>query len=345
MRRRNDQAPARSTKAGRDQALVLVLDIGGSSTRGILARTDGTVLGRARGGPGNHILCGWDAARNAIAEVIAQACTAAAVDAKAVSSVVAGSAGVGPNGEGREPVEALLRELVPAACVRTVGDMVTAFYGALSTDFGVVVAAGTGSVCYGRHPSGRSAQVGGWGQIIGDEGSAYDIAVGALRAGARATDGRGPRTMLTERLVAALEASGFVEVALRVYADHMARDAIAGLATVVAEAAAAGDAVARGLLSNAGRELGLAAVTALRTLELAASAAPVAYTGAVFEAGESIVGPFCRTVRSACPQAVIGPAEFPPIAGALKLALREVGVAFTSSTAAALRATSAGEYP
>lgn len=319
--------------------IILVLDAGGSSTRSLLLRRDGTVIGRGRGGPGNHILSGWDTARASVGDAIAQACAAAPGARDAVSLAIAGSAGVGANGEGAEVVEALLRELLPHAQVSAVGDMVAAFWGALPTDVGVVVAAGTGSVCFGRNHAGMTRQVGGWGHIMGDEGSAYDIAVRALRAGARATDGRGAATSLSERLTAAVGVNDFIGVAFRVYGEPMSRDEIANLAKIVADAATDGDAVAQEILADAGRELGLAAVTAVRALDLNATPVSVAYAGAVFDAGDVVVAPFRRTVSAACPLAQVTAAEFPPIVGALKLALLKLGAKFTPTVAATLRAT------
>ncbi|MBI1816404.1 MAG: hypothetical protein HYR72_15610 [Deltaproteobacteria bacterium] len=323
--------------------MLLALDAGGSSTRCLVARSDGTVLGRGLGGPGNHILSGWETARASIIDAVGQACAMAPCEATSIGCAVAGSAGVGPNGEGREVIEALLTEQLPLARVQAIGDMVAAFWGALATDFGVVVAAGTGSVCYGRNERGESRQVGGWGHIMGDEGSAYDIAVRALRAVARATDGRGPHTTLCERIAAAMEVTDFMGIAVRVYGEPMSRDAIARLAITVTAAAAAGDAVAQTILAEAGAELGLAAVTTLRALELDRIAAPVAYTGAVFGAGDAVIVPFATAIAAACPLTRIAAPEFPPTVGAFKLALRALGLPFTAATSAALLATIEGE--
>lgn len=324
--------------------LILAVDAGGTSTRTLVVRSDGTVLGRGRSGPGNHILSGWDTARASMTDAITQACSAARVAVTAIRSAVAGSAGVGPNGEGSEIVASLLTDLLPRAQVQAVGDMVTAFWGALSSECGVVVASGTGSVCYGRGPSGATRQVGGWGQVMGDEGSAYDIAIRALRAGAQATDGRGAPTALTEYIPAALGVGGFLEVAFRVYGEPMTREAIAQLATSVYQAAAAGDAVARTLLAEAGAELGRCALAALRALELTAAQTLVAYTGAVFDAGPFVTHSFRHTVTSGCPRASIAGAEFPPVIGAFKLALRGLGVSFTPAIAAALQLGLKAEY-
>jgi N-acetylglucosamine kinase-like BadF-type ATPase len=325
--------------------LILALDAGGSSTRALLLRADGGVVATGRGGPANHILSGWETARRSISEAVAQACAAGGLAGDRIAWLVAGSAGVGPQGEGSEVIEGLLNELVPRARARATGDMVTAFGGALRSSFGVVVAAGTGSVCYGRNPGGASRQVGGWGHIMGDEGSAYDIAVRALRAGARATDGRGPQTTLCQRLPAALQVSDFIGVAFRVYGEPMSRDAIARLATEVTAAAAAGDSVACRLLGEAGEALAAAVVAALKALELADRPTPIAYTGAVFDAGELVIGPFRRAVTSTCPGATIVAPEFPPVIGAFKLALGEMGLAFSDEVAARLRATMEPEQP
>lgn len=327
-----------TTNTVREPPFILALDAGGTSTRCVLARANGTVLARSRTGPGNHILSGWEVTRQALADAIQQACAAAHVEPTAIACVLAGSAGVGPNGEGRQLVEPLLQECAPHARVRAVGDMVAAFHGALRGDHGVVIAGGTGSVCYGRAVSGESRQVGGWGHVMGDEGSAYDIAVRGLRAGAYATDGRGPATELTTRIPAALGVRSFIEVAFQVYAQPMDRAAIATLAPTVAEAAAAGDHVAAGVLAEAGHQLGLAVVTTLRALGLDCTPSPVAYMGGVFAAGDAILEPFQRAVVSACPSVTIGPAEFPAVIGAYKLALADLGLPFDAPVAAALQA-------
>lgn len=339
---RSSVGEAGATTRSQEQ-LILVLDAGGTSTRAVLARSDGTVLGRGRAGPGNHILSGWEPARRALADSITQACVVGRTAPAAVTCVLAGSAGVGPNGEGREIVESLLREIAPQATVRAVGDMVTAFAGALRGECGVVIVAGTGSVCYGRDAAGNCRQVGGWGPLLGDEGSAYDIALRGLRAGARATDGRAPPSELTQRIPAAMGLTSFVDVALRAYAQPLGRDAIAGLARTVADAAKAGDAVARDILATAGHELALAVVTTLRALALEHVATPVAYMGGVFAAGAPVLEPFQQAVRSACPAATIVAAEFPPVIGAFKLALGEIALPFTAAAASTLYTALGGE--
>ncbi len=91
----------------------MAIDAGGTSTRCMLASSDGAVRGIWKGGPANHILSGWETAKASLTDATRQALAAAG--SSDVDVAVIGSAGVGPNGEGCEAVEWLLRELVPGA--------------------------------------------------------------------------------------------------------------------------------------------------------------------------------------------------------------------------------------
>lgn len=307
-------------------ALILALDAGGTSTRAIVARANGDVLGTARTGPGNHILASWETVRTALTAAVNGAIAAAGCNLDALAVAVVGSAGVGPQGEGRQFVDWALGDLFAnIERLRVTGDMVTALWGALHPPVGVVVSAGTGSVCYGRNAAGATRQVGGWGHVMGDEGSAYDIAVRGLRALARATDGRGPRTALTDRLVAAIDARDPIEAALRLYSEPFGRDQIAALAVQVVGAAAAGDEVAAAILRDAADELALAAATALRTLDLLGAPAAVSFAGAVFDAGASIRDPFETALRNRAPLSGVQPPRLPPLGGAFCLGLEALG--------------------
>ena len=115
--------------------------------------------------------------------------------------------------------------------------------------WGVAVVAGTGSMAFARGADGRTARAGGWGPLLGDEGSGYAIALAGLRAAARAADGRAAATPLTDRLLAAFGLTRPEELIGVVYRGGD-RAALAALAPVVLEAADAGDAVAAEIASR-----------------------------------------------------------------------------------------------
>src|SRR3989475_6277155 len=117
-----------------------------------------------------------------------------------------------------------------------------------------MVIAGTGSVAYGRNAEGHSTRAGGYGDLIGGRGGGVRIGQAALQAALRSADGRAPATALLPMLIARL--GGWPKIRRRVYGEGGGRTLLASLVPVVARAARRGDRVARGILAEAGRELG-----------------------------------------------------------------------------------------
>jgi N-acetylglucosamine kinase-like BadF-type ATPase len=133
---------------------------------------------------------------------------------------------------------------------------------------GVALIAGTGSIALGRDASGEIIQVGGWGHLLGDEGSAYDIGRRAAQAAARAADGRGPSTALLQLV---LERWGLTTPRQMIEHIYLTQEKapIASLAPGVLQMAKRGDHVARAIRRHACEELAQAAITVIDTLNLA----------------------------------------------------------------------------
>src|SRR5690606_38675687 len=113
-----------------------------------------------------------------------------------------------------------------------------------------------------------SARTGGWGYVLGDEGSGYALAVEGLRAAVRSADGRGPRTVLLERLLAALKLSTPSEFIPAIYQPPMSRTSMASLAPVVLQSALEGDQVAGQIVKTAADELALMVGALARKLNI-----------------------------------------------------------------------------
>ena len=312
--------------------IILAIDGGGTSTRCYAIDSDGIILGSAKGGPSNHILNPWETVKESIETVIQEALRSASLRPEDVLCVSLGTAGTGPGGEGKEAIEDLTREILPAELITATGDMVIAFHGAIMEESGVIANAGTGSVVYGRAPSGAYRQVGGWGHVLGDEGSAYDIAVRSLRAAARFNDGRGEFTTLIDLIPPALDVSDMIQVAFKIYGLNMPREEIAALAKTVNEAAKNGDEVSRKILHNAAEELALAVTTAIRELSMEEEDLPVSYIGSVFDAGDLVIRPFADAITSKHPRVSVLPPKFPAVIGAFLLGAREAGWSISQET-------------
>jgi len=159
----------------------------------------------------------------------------------------AGLAGVG-NAPERDSVKARFIEAGIADRVEVVTDSEIAMSGALGEGAGILLIAGTGSVAWGRAEGGRVERSGGWGMIVGDEGSGFHLAQSGLSAALRSHDGRGPSTALLRAL---LDATG-VETAAGIpsWAAQAGKGGIAHLATHVLRVAAIGDEVALELVDG-----------------------------------------------------------------------------------------------
>ncbi len=206
-------------------------------------------------------------------------------------------------------------------------DWRTAIVGAFNDEPGVTLIAGTGCVASCQSAGGRRVvRVGGWGNIVDDRGSAYDIGRDALYAAMRDYDGRGPKTALLELIMERLEVDEPQGIIARVYAERMEADELASLSTLVSLAARDGDAVALRILREKGELLGELVVTAASRLDMLNEPFGVSLNGGVFKAGEPILSPLRETIRASSPLARIVEPKLPPECGAILLLLRRAGI-------------------
>jgi N-acetylglucosamine kinase-like BadF-type ATPase len=150
----------------------------------------------------------------------------------------------------------------------------------------VALICGTGSLAWGRTPDGRTARAGGWGYLLGDEGSGYDIALRALRLATQTADGRAAAHAL---LQAALDHWGLEapeQLIGQVYRTETTRSEIAALAQRIVALADAGEPAAISLLDDAAHDLAQLVATVARKLDLIAP--PVALAGGLLGAGERL---------------------------------------------------------
>jgi N-acetylglucosamine kinase-like BadF-type ATPase len=263
--------------------LWLGVDGGGSRTVALLAtRGSGTfgeqVLGRGESGASNLRAVGEEQAVRALDEAVTRAFAAAGLMRVPVRAACLGVAGAGREEEQRVLGDWAMRVNL-ATHVEVLPDVALLLLAGTPDGWGVGVVAGTGSIAYGRAVDGRTARAGGWGSLLGDEGSGYALALGGLQAVARAADGRGPATMLTKLLLAGLGVQEPQGLIARLYNGGWDRVAVARLTPLVLDAAEQGDAVARELVEDGAKELAEAAAAVVRKLEFDPTAVPVALSG------------------------------------------------------------------
>lgn len=290
--------------------VVLGVDSGGTKTLAALATRDGAVTRIRRSGSLDPLAVpGWADDLRALVEDMSRDALSGAALGLSYHGEIAGI-----SAEQDQTASALL----PCPVVVD-NDVRIAFDGAFAGGAGGLILAGTGSMAWASlgGPQDRHERSGGWGDIFGDEGSAYWIGREALTETSRELDGRLPASGFSAAILQALGVGpeGLLDWC---YAQDHRRSAIAGLARRVAERAAAGDAVALGILNRAGDAL---AETLLAAWRKAAGDLPLrwSHAGGVM-ANPQVVARIALRVGVA-PQ----PCRLPPVGGALLRAARLAG--------------------
>jgi N-acetylglucosamine kinase-like BadF-type ATPase len=307
---------------------VLGLDGGGTRTVALIANEKGRVLGRGESGPANYHTAGLAQASANIQSAVTTAIADAGLVPQALTAAFLALAGVDRPGD-RQVMSAAVARLGLTCPVQLDHDAAAALAGATAGSPGAVVIAGTGSIAFAEDGYGNRARAGGYGPLLGDEGSGYDIGRKALVAVLRQEDGRSPATTLTEKIKQRFMLDRMSDLINLVYGNPapLQRPEIAGLAPMVVEAARDGDSIAREILRVAGRELGLMAAAVLQRLQWDADTPVlVAGNGGVFAAGNILALPMEQVIHSVCPRAQICQPKHTPSYGAVLLALRTLGI-------------------
>ena len=277
--------------------LVVGIDGGGTTTFAVLAdRATGATVGRGSAGPSNLQAVGEASALTALGTAVRAAFDAAGIPVAPVAAACLGLAGV-DRGEGVDVIRAWAAEVGLSSRVVVANDATLLFAAGTPDGWGLAVVAGTGSIAFARTPDGREGRCGGWGYLLGDEGSAYRIAVDGLRAACRAFDRCGPPTVLVDRYLARMEATDPPGLIPAVYRGSWNMAAIAGLAPLVLVAAAEGDEVAAAIGRSHADSLARTAAESARANGLPLDAVPVAVTGGVILGSEWFRAAFLAALR------------------------------------------------
>ena len=298
---------------------VLGIDAGGTKTVCQLADENGEVLAEARRGGANLQASGELEVEKVLHQVMEEAIGDHDVRPAAVCL---GIAGVDRPDDARA-VREIMRRIGYKARILVVNDALVALEAGAPAQSGVVVIAGTGSIAYGRNDRNEAARAGGWGYMLGDEGSGYWIGRAAVRAVLREADRRGPATLLTGLLLNYYGVSRAQDLIHHVYQGTLRPAAIASLAQCVQGAFSDGDPVALGILRGAADQLESAALSVARRLEIVGSEFPFILSGGIFRAVPWLEEELARRLPLASPRSRTMLLAVEPAVGAVRLALAE----------------------
>ncbi|HXG83340.1 MAG TPA: BadF/BadG/BcrA/BcrD ATPase family protein [Pyrinomonadaceae bacterium] len=299
--------------------MYLGVDGGGTKTQVVLLNDENHFVSEGFAGASNPLRVGVETAVSNIVKAAEAACDAADRSRGDIVSAALGLAGVR-----REDLRRRIRESFFSRMriknIEVTTDAEIALYGVTLGKAGLVVIAGTGSVCMGRNAGGEIETAGGWGPLAGDEGGGAGIARRALQAIAKASDGRGKPTDLSDMAIEYFRAGKLEDLAVAIYAPTIDNARIAGFARFVVEVAEAGDETAVEILREAGRELGMAAEAVIKKLKLKSHKFPVGCVGGIFKAGELITASLLETIRRTAPKAILSAPKLVPAHAAALLA-------------------------
>lgn len=233
---------------------IIGIDGGGTKTLMKLADLDGNLLACCEGGPANINSLDRTAFEETLSRLMADGLKQITGKPSDCRAICLGMAGAGRPAE-KQILKEILGRLGFNETVMITDDAHIALYGGVGSEEGIILVSGTGSICYGRNSRGEVCRAGGWGYILGDEGSGYDIGLSALKHTVRGFDKREEDSLLSTMILDKLKIGSVDELVSLIYRSGEGRKIIAGLALVVDEACMSGDYYAERILKNAVSEL------------------------------------------------------------------------------------------
>jgi glucosamine kinase len=300
-----------------DARYLLGVDGGATKTLAAVLDLQTRSLHIGRGGPSNEDAVGASAAVEALLGAAQQALDGAGVGAEDLDAAVLAIAGTDTASVTRHVHKARGEKWV------VVNDVVGAWATATGGGPGVAAIAGTGSNVFGVGPHG-SWRTGGWGHLLGDEGSGYWLGIESIRAALRDRDASGPPTRLGEMACSHFDVDSIEALASLVYSKPLTKGEIAAFAIETAKLAEQGDEVATGLFDRGAAELGGQIVSVIAQTGLR-GAFPIGLIGSAYKAGAVFMAPLGRHIGESAPDALISTVEMAPVGGSLLLAARACG--------------------
>ncbi len=312
--------PSALVAPGVDAGARFVMGVDGGATKTLAAVLDlrERVLHLGHGASSNPDAVGARAATRSLVKATDEALGRAGIGRNELDAAVLAIAGTDT-----EAVANHVHENRPRAWV-VVNDVVGAWAAATGAQPGVGVISGTGSNVFGVGPDGRAWRTGGWGHVLGDEGSGYWLAVQSIKAALCDRERSGPETALSEAALHFFEVQSIEALATLVYSKPLAKGEIAAFAVETARVAHAGDPVALNLYERAASELGRQVTAVIEQTGLAGEFS-VGLIGSAFKAGALFVKPLAAAIQRIAPQARVAVVEMAPVGGCLLLAARACG--------------------
>jgi len=237
-------------------SLLIAFDCGATKTECALADINGIILYTTTGGAANFLVTGADGTAKIILSLLNNCIKKLNANFSDIESIVIGAAGTGRKEDAEKLKSSLLKnfsgEGTKIKSLKVVSDAQITLQGAFPNEAGCILIAGTGSIIYGKDEKGNIYRAGGFGRLLGDEGSGFSIGRKGLQAAAKYFDGRGDETLIVRLIQEKYSINSADELITKVYKENFD---IASIAEVVIIAAKNEDQIANKILLEESEEL------------------------------------------------------------------------------------------
>jgi N-acetylglucosamine kinase-like BadF-type ATPase len=316
-----------------NEPVFLGLDGGGTHSFAIAVESNGRMRAAAAAGSLNFLGAGLPTARRHLKE-LRESLGRQLPPRTRIDRIVVGCAALFSDATKAEK-ENLCGGILPLERTRVVSDCQTACFGATLGRPGVVIIAGTGSIVVAQNEEGQHRSVGGWGHILGDEGSAYWMAVEAVKAAIVAEEKLGPKTRLSRLVRQWFKVKKLTEVVPIIHGSDFTKERFARLARHLARRVGGRDTAFREICERAAQELASQALAAVKLARLKTRPLPVYLVGGVLTNNVLVRAALLTALKNSCAVRIAKP-RLSPLLGAAALALGDAGVELTADVVANL---------
>jgi N-acetylglucosamine kinase-like BadF-type ATPase len=298
---------------------IIAFDCGATKTECALADINGNILYTTRGGAANFLVTGTNETSRIIVSLLNDCIKKFNSNYSDIQKIVIGAAGAGRKKDAGKLESSLFEifasEGIDIKSLKVVSDAQIALQGAFPNEVGCILIAGTGSIIYGKNERGNIYRVGGFGRLLGDEGSGYSIGRKGLQAAAKYFDGRGDETLIVKLIEEKYSIKTADELITKVYKENFD---IASIAEVVLIAAQNEDQIAHHILLEETDEVIHHIGTMMKkmdTIDLR-----VSFAGSLIINNNMYSDMLCDKIKTSLPSVKIVAPKHSPIEGAILIA-------------------------
>lgn len=302
---------------------VIGIDGGGTKTHLIAADRKMNILYESYGGSSNLTSLPGNTVREHLTALIQSFFAKSGLQPDNCICLYLGSAGAGRESACCELRE-ILENLMPHCNVHVSNDAEGALAGGSESGSGILLIAGTGSFCYGKNSLGGTCRAGGWGHVMGDEGSGYEMSCEILRAVAKAHDGRGDPTALTALVMEHWRLTGMDGLMDSVYRSGKGKSELASLAFLCDIAYDKGDKIAYQIMEKAAAALSVLVKAVSERLQGDREQLPCSYTGGLLTKSRYLKVHLEKKLLVRCPGVELLPCKHNAAWGCAALAWRAI---------------------